>query len=74
MNPDVSAQIENELTSNLGFQGVKFKIKEQSGELLFQFSKPASEKERNDFSPLSYVKTILLEKGLEPLEVVELSK
>jgi hypothetical protein len=74
MNPEVSAQIETELTTNLGFQNIKFKIKEQSGELLFQFIQPVSDKERNDFSPLSYVKAILLDKGLEPIEVVEISK
>lgn len=73
MTPELSAQIEHTLSSNVGFQGVKFKIKEQSGELLFQYVTPASNKERTDFSPLSYVKTLLLDSGLEPMNVVELS-
>ena len=74
MTPELSAQIEHNLASNEGFQGIKFKIKEQSGELLFQYMTPASNKERTDFSPLSYVKTVLLNSGLEPMDVVELSK
>ena len=69
---ELSSKIENELLHQPGFTTVKFKIKEQSGELLFVYSQPSTVKGEATTSPISVVKDILINNGLEPFDVVEI--
>ena len=74
LDENLMAQLENELTSNPSIKNVKFKVKENSGELLFQYVKDKSSKEGQNDDSIIHIKSILLSKGLEPIELVELAK
>ena len=67
-------QLENELLTNPRIKNVKFRVKENSGELLFHYTKDISSKEGQNDTSIIDIKSILLSKGLEPLELVELAQ
>lgn len=65
-------KIETVLTSHPEFSAVKFRLKEQSGELIFIFQAQPARKEDTQVSPAIIVKNVLVENGLEPVELVQL--
>lgn len=74
LDESLMTQLENELTSNPGIKNVKFRMKENSGELFFQYVKDNSSKEGQNDDSIIRIKSILLSKGLEPIELVELAR
>lgn len=74
LDESLMLQLENELLANPGIKNVKFRIKENSGELLFQYFSDTSSKEGQNDTSIIKIKSILLSKGLEPIELVQLAQ
>jgi len=72
LNEEQKQKIETALTTQPEFSNVKFRMKEQSGELIFIFKAQQARKEDASTSPAIITKGILIENGLEPIELVQL--
>ena len=65
-------KIESDIVAHPEFSNVKFKVKEQSGEILFQFTAVPTKSEESQTSPAIVLKGIIINNGLEPIELVQL--
>lgn len=72
VNDEQKQRIETQLSAFPEFSGIKFRLKEQSGELIFIFKAQPARKEDVSTSPAIIAKSILIENGLEPIELVQL--
>ena len=72
MDQERIQKIESDILANPEFSNVKFKVKEQSGEILFQFKAQPVIKEESQTSPAVILKKIIIINGLEPIELVQL--